>query len=598
MAHGSLKEQSARRSPAQEARAPSPAPRVGPLSLFVLPIVSGLLLWTSFWLPVLVWIGLVPLSLLIRLQGRRRDLYLGAYAGGLAFFLPGIQWLRYCDPSAWMGWLLLSAYMAIYFPLFLLLARVLNRRWGIPLLFVIPVAWIATEYARMYFMTGFGWLLLAHSIYRWETMIQIADFSGVFGVSFLIALVNAALVELLTSPLVVRSGNKVSPNRSLMTRLGLAAALLFVSGLYGKYRLAQRSEFRPGPAVVLLQTNIEQSLKLNNYDEATRQLLTLTNEARRLSADLVIWPETSYPYIYGDIAAEVGDLELDRLWKERRTRKVSMEQSPASADHGRELREAIVGGREDLTRIAENLRKPLLVGTLRYDFRSGFAEQYNSSVLILPGTGPVGYYDKIHLVPFGEYLPFAESFPFLHFLLPYDSPLESLDAAKEFHSIHHADLNLAPMICFEDTLPYIARGFLRGATEDRPIDLLVNQTNDGWFQGSVEADYHLAAAIFRCVEVRRPMVRVSNTGISGLIDGNGVIEKLLTGPQGQTKLISGNLLVTVPLDGRASPYVVVGDWVAQLSIAICLAGLLASGARQLGRIGNRTSRSNGETGPS
>jgi apolipoprotein N-acyltransferase len=165
--------------------------------------------------------------------------------------------------------------------------------------------------------------------------------------------------------------------------------------------------------------------------------------------------------------------------------------------------------------------------------------------------------------------------------------LESLDAAREPQPIHYQQLHLAPMICFEDTVPYIARGFMRQATPERPIEILVNQTNDGWFQGSVEADYHLAASIFRSVEARRPMVRVSNTGITGMIDGNGVIQKLLTDDAGRTKLFDGNLLVTVPLDGRDSYYVVAGDWIAQLSLAVCVAGLAASMFRQLGRMANR-----------
>jgi apolipoprotein N-acyltransferase len=372
-----------------------------------------------------------------------------------------------------------------------------------------------------------------------------------------------------------------------LARLGGAALVLFVSGIYGRYRLGQQEDFRPGPTIVLIQTNVEQSLKLNNYEEALKQLLKLTNEARRLHADLVIWPETSFPYAYGDIAADVGDEEIDRLWKQRRQRKVNIPQEPIRAESGRELREALGLAREDLRRVAENVRKLLLVGTLRYDFRPGFLEQYNSSVLFVPDVGPVGSYDKIHLVPFGEYLPLAESFPFLHFLLPYESPLESLDAAREPQPIHYQQLHLAPMICFEDTVPYIARGFMRQATPERPIEILVNQTNDGWFQGSVEADYHLAASIFRSVEARRPMVRVSNTGITGMIDGNGVIQKLLTDDAGRTKLFDGNLLVTVPLDGRDSYYVVAGDWIAQLSLAVCVAGLAASMFRQLGRMANR-----------
>src|SRR5690606_36509562 len=115
----------------------------------------------------------------------------------------GTQWLRYCDPSAWLGWLLLAAYLALYFPAFLLLARIWHRRWKMPVLLAIPIAWVALEYVRMHLMTGMGWLLLAHSIYQWTPFLQIADFSGVYGVSLVVALVNALVVELLTNPLVI-----------------------------------------------------------------------------------------------------------------------------------------------------------------------------------------------------------------------------------------------------------------------------------------------------------------------------------------------------------------------------------------------------------
>lgn len=184
-----------------------PAARIGwKLPVFA-SIASGFMLWASFWLPALVWIAIVPFGLSIRLEAKRLYLYLGAWLGGLTFFLPGVYWLSFCDPQAWLGWLLLATYLSLYFPAFLFLARVLNRRWTVPLIIAAPAAWVALEYIRMYALSGFGWLFLAHSIYRWTWTIQIADFAGVYGVSFLIVLVNAYFVELLTQPLFVRSAS-------------------------------------------------------------------------------------------------------------------------------------------------------------------------------------------------------------------------------------------------------------------------------------------------------------------------------------------------------------------------------------------------------
>jgi apolipoprotein N-acyltransferase len=126
------------------------------------------------------------------------------------------------------------------------------------------------------------------------------------------------------------------------------------------------------------------------------------------------------------------------------------------------------------------------------------------------------------------------------------------------------------LICFEDTVPDLARAYLRKATPEAPVELLVNQSNDGWFNNSVEGRYHLAAAVFRCVETRRPMVRSSNTGPSGLVDSNGKVAAQFE-KDGKTQGVEGWLRVRAPLDDRSAPYVVLGDWLP-------LAGLLLAGS--------------------
>lgn len=561
-----------------------PLAKVRVLALIAPPVVGGLLLWASFWVPALVWFGLAPVALLVVLPARRGMLYLGAGLGGLAFFLPGVSWIRLCDPSAWIGWLLLAAYLALYFPLFVFAARVLHRRWRVPVLLAVPVAWVACEYLRMHLLTGFGWLLLAHSLHRWPTTIQIADLAGVYGVSFLIALVNALWVELVTLPLVHLSAGRRRWNRTLVARVAVTAALVLANGLYGTMRLWARDRSDSGgPVVLLLQTNLEQKLKLNNIDEAVRQILALNDRARALKGDLVVWPETSYPYYYGDVAGPLGDLELDRLRSERQARKLGQTADEPIAERGAQFRQGLLDAKEDLARVADHVRKPILVGTLRYDFRPGLAAQYNSAVLIAPDQGAVAAYDKVHLVPFGEYLPLAESFPFLNFLLPYEGGLESLDAASVPEAIHWGNLHLAPLICFEDTLPWIARRFVRDAGPGAPIEFLVNQSNDGWFEGSVEADYHLAAGLFRCVEVRRPMVRVSNTGITAAIDSSGVIQRILTDGAGRATLFADILSVQIQRDWRASSYVHLGDWLPLGAVALVALALVASAARHVGK---------------
>lgn len=544
-------------------------------ALIVLPVISGFLLFLStlsFWTSWLVWIALMPLGLLIYLPGSRLWLYLGAYLGGLAYFLPGVQWLRYCDPSAWLGWLLLSAYLAIYFPAFVLLARIWHRRWKMPVLLAMPIAWVAMEYVRMHLMTGMGWLLLAHSIHEWTWVLQIADFSGVFGVSFFIALINAGILEALEAMIV--------PDSHSGQRVKFAVIMAVAVLTYGSLRSWQ-TETVDGPRVVLVQTSIPQSLKNNDPQNAFEEVLSLTADIRHLQADLVIWPETSYPYMYGHVDPQLSDREIDRL--RLLADGASTDQEP-SAEKGEKTRKNLLEGQRHLTAVTDELGMPLLVGTVRQDYQPGHAKVYNSSVLFIPEKGPVAYYDKIHLVPFGEYLPLKETLPILRRLMPYDEDTKfGLDHAEEFKSFHYDDLHFASLICFEDTLPHLARQFLVHNTEKHPIEFFVNQSNDGWFGGSIEARYHLAASIFRCIENRLPMVRVSNTGITALVDSYGTARKVFE-KEGRRTNIRGGMDAVIPIDSRTAPYTTLGDWLPQLALAICVLGMFLSVARHLHRL--------------
>ena len=117
-------------------------------------------------------------------------------------------------------------------------------------------------------------------------------------------------------------------------------------------------------------------------------------------------------------------------------------------------------------------------------------------------------------------------------------------------------------------------------TPEKPVEILVNQSNDGWFDNSIEGDYHLAASIFRCVEARRPMIRSSNTGPSAMIDGNGRIVKVFE-KDGKKQGVAGLLQVQVPLDDRRSWYVILGDWLPQLGLLVGGTCLLLSAIRQM-----------------
>jgi apolipoprotein N-acyltransferase len=567
---------------------PPPADSVrGSRSMLVgLPIASGLALYASFWTPIATFVALVPMGLLIRLSGSRWWIYFGAWLGGLAFFLPGIHWLRYCDEdSGWLGWITMSLYLSLYFPAFVFLARICSRRWNLPVIFTVPIVWIALEYVRMHALTGFGWLLLAHSVYEWIWLIQLADFSGVWGVGFVIALVNAVWVELLTLPLVELAGTGLRLSRAVRWRLALAAGLVVASLAYGTARVYS-AQFRDGPRVLLLQSALPQSLKNNDPDRTFDHIAVLTRDAQAYVADLVIWPETSYPYFYGDVSPEVDDAELYRLRTSRRASSAAAD-AENDAQEGANLRAYLRNAHDELAAMSNRLGMPLLVGLIRHDFRPGSVKVYNSSVLFAPGLGAVDVYDKIHLVPFGEYLPLKDSLPLLKMLVPYDADEGfGLDASDGFDTIHFGDLHFASLICFEDTLPHLAREFFRRETAAEPIDFLVNQSNDGWFQGSIESDHHLAASVFRCVEARAPMVRASNIGITAYVDGNGRVAKRFQ-VNGKSKGVAGGMDAMIQLDDRRGPYIVLGDWLAQACLVIAGGCVAMSTLRHAGRIFRR-----------
>lgn len=547
--------------------------RVSRTLLVALPLASGLLLWASFFVPILVWLAIVPLSLLIRLEGNRRWTYLGAWLGGLAFYLPGTYWISYCAPWVWIGWLLLSGYLAVYFPAFLFLSRICNRRWGVPNLFVIPLVWVALEYVRMYALTGFGWLLLAHSVAHQEWTIQIADVAGVYGVSFVIATMNAVLVELLTLPLVRVQGGSGRFHPALQWRLAVGGLIVCLNIPYGQFRVDQYAP-TSGPKCVIVQTNLEQDVKNLGAEDVFDQVNDLTRGVARESADVVIWPETSYPYRFGRIEPDMSPLDVSKQFRTRLTAPgMPLVEEPSERD-GAEIARSFWDSRLELNDLAREIKIPILVGVNFWDIRKSGARLTNASILIVPDRGAVGLYEKVHILPFGEFIPFDGRLPFVRSLAPYPPEFNyDSDAGVDVASIHFGKLHLAPLICFEDTVPRLTRWHMRKATPEEPVEILVNQSNEGWFNNSIEARYHLAAAVFRCVESRRPMVRASNTGISALVDSRGRVATVFE-RNGKSQGVKGTITVEVPLDDREAPYVSVGDWLPLFGLS--LAGTLAA----------------------
>jgi len=314
----------------------------------------------------------------------------------------------------------------------------------------------------------------------------------------------------------------------------------------------------------LIQANFTSKVKHDRGDwpMIQRQHEMLTGIAVKQQPDLIIWPETMFRWPLLETPLDIPDHELERVhpnfpfgW----------------------LRDLHV--RQKLARMSEMAGASMVIGLETIEVDRSKVRTYNSAVLVRPDGVLAGRYDKLHRVPFGEYVPLADSMPWLRGLTPFGSDfgIDAGVAAAAFSAVTplNETYRFAPIICFEDTVPHLVRKVVNATTvasDEGPkrVDFLVNLTNDGWFHGSSELDQHLITAAFRCVECRTPMVRAVNTGISAIIDGDGAIRRRAEGLKtGKSKQDDAVLVDNVPLDPRASSYLARGDWFAGACLAFC-----------------------------
>ena len=528
-------------------------------------------LWMLAWVAPLPWLLLVQPG---TLPGRRP--WLGLWVAGLVHWLATIHWLRLPHPATSIGWIALSAYLAVYVPLFVCTARRLVHRWHWPLVPAAAVAWMACEQTRGWVLGGFTFAGLGHTQWRWTTLIQGADALGAVGVGGVVMAVSAAATTALGA----------ESRRVKIIDAATAALVLTLALAYGRWRLAEV----PAPAgtpldVLLVQGSIDTELKhdpdaavtvARHYDELT--MAGLAAEPGR-GPDLVVWPETMW---------RVGLLEIDPA-VEFPAAEVDEALGPPAADgpESPAARQALYRRLLERQRLdalapfAKRYATHWLVGLDRQRLVAAEPprwQSYNSALFLDAAGRPLGCYDKMHPVMFGEYVPGADWLPFLYRLTPLPG---GLTAGRAPVMVPIAGRRVAATICYETALPEAVRSLVRDLeAADRRPDVIVNLTNDGWFWGSSELDMHLVAAIFRAVEVRTPIVIAANTGFSASIDGSGRL--LAQGPRRQT----ATLRVEVRPDGRRSPWLLAGSLPVGSCVAImaavtlpCLASRLAGRPR-------------------
>lgn len=577
------------------------SPSVGRIA--TLAYSGALALWAAFPpldVPYLAWVAPWPwLSLAqeTRLPLRRATLLV--WLAGTTHWLLMLEGIRRAHPALYAGWVALAAYLGLYLPLFVLLTRQAVQRWRLPRWLAAPVAWTGLELVRGHLLTGFSMGLLAHTQVQWPRLIQIADLTGGYGLSFFVMLTSAATLPVaeklaarwLTArakhrgrrpddaPAAARqphAGDRLWPGL-LVAAAGWAGCLS-----YGQWRLAQHPPAQDGQSlrVALIQGSLDTvfdvtqerlAQTLAHYHELTVQA---TRRAQPL--DLVVWPESAFVFPE-TILDERSDAASAPSADERMRQRLVAAQANFQARLAYEVQTAnapAAGGAGPSftpdwpvpparsSGLAASSRGAwLAVGTTTHVWGSGGPRSYNTAVLADP-TGKVrGRYAKMHLVMFGEYIPLGDRLPWLYQLTPLASGLAAGDRPAAFEV---AGLRLAPSICFESTVPHLIRRQIAQLEQHgEPVDLLLNFTNDGWFWGSAMLDLHFRCGVFRAVENRKPLLIAANTGLSAVIDGNGVVRQ--RGPRRQPDLLIAN----VHADGRQAPYGWWGDLPAGLCAAAC-----------------------------
>lgn len=524
-------------------------------------------LWFFAWLAPLPWLWLI-LRKTTHLPPRFWQML---WCAGFVHWLATIHWLRLPHPATSLGWVCLSAYLAVYLPAFIWSARLLMRRWGWPLLAAAPVSWVACEQLRGSLFGGFTFGMLGHSQWRWTTLLQIADIAGAIGLSGIVMLVAAVLYH---------------PRRFWLTKETVRGAVLTISILgvcifYGHWRLTTTPDPLVAPLKALLvQGSIDTELKhdpdafqvvTQHYDKLTRSGLL---ESPSLP-DLILWPETMW---------RIGLLEIDpneHLPESVVTAILSESELAEDIDTSDVSLQALCRQRlederlEPLATYAKSYGTNWLVGVDKQVVTPSAVTgtQYFNCATLLDARGRVqDTYAKMKPVLFGEYVPFAETFPWLYRLTPL--PV-GLTAGQQPLVTSVAGRRLTCTICYETALPETIRSLVRYCRQiDGGPDLIANLTNDGWFWGSSELDMHLTAAIFRAVEVRTPIIIAANTGFSASIDGCGRL--IACGPRRKP----ATLRVEVVPDGRWTLWLLWGSLLPGICVVITATVTLEHWARR------------------
>jgi len=541
------------RPPADSVSAPRGPSRVvsGPFQIQSLTAASLLCLATLILMTLtlppagawpLSYVCLAPWMVCACCMARSPWMYGVSYLLGVVFFAINTYWLFDVTPP---GYIALCVHFGLSFPLAAWPVRHFYRRHGAPVTITLPIVWTAVEFLRGQTLIGFPWFYLSHGHHRVLPMIQISDLTGVYGLSFVIAMMNGWITDLLIQPFLVRADDRPARATRLPVGTLLAPLVLAAVYLYGSYRMAETARtMSPGPRVAIVQQDLPLKVESNGVNDVSPELgmegyFVLARQAAAQHPDIIVMPEGAWPLHLNSEFVDAGPEDLEAIRSRAYPAKFFPGATPAAM---KSMQMRCARMRDAVRQLVTESGATLVVGANTIEWRPDRiperVDRYNSAYVFTPESRPyLGRYDKIHLVLFGEFVPFR--FTSLHGLYEWlnartpwgaaglEYSLSFGEEARRFQcpapSLGGKTFRFATPICYEDTVSSVIAEFVGRGRSEKQVDFLINVSNDGWFNHSSELEQHLAASVFRAVEFRVPIARSVNTGVSIFIRPTGAV---------------------------------------------------------------------------